>query len=52
MNDQRRYLQGCNLFHQCRLLSKLIAIFPKNPVNLEIDMQTIHKKLPSEFPSP
>ena len=38
MNDQRRYPQGGNLFNHGRLLSKAVAIFPKNPIDLEIDV--------------
>jgi hypothetical protein len=51
MNDQRRDLQGSNLFNHDRPLNEVPAIFPENPIDLEIDMQTIHKKLSSEFPS-
>jgi hypothetical protein len=47
MNDQRRYLQGSNLFHQSWVLSKAVAIFTKNPIDLEIDVEAIDKKLSS-----
>jgi len=47
MNDQRRDLQSGNLFNHGRSLNAVFAIFPKHLVDLEIDVQTIHKKLPS-----
>ncbi|GCE15161.1 hypothetical protein KTT_50200 [Tengunoibacter tsumagoiensis] len=51
VNNQCWYLQGSNLFHHSWLLYKAITICPKNLIDLEIDMEAIHKKLPSEFPS-
>jgi hypothetical protein len=47
MNDERRDLQRGNLFNHGRLLNEVSGIFPENPIDLEIDMQTIHKKLSS-----
>jgi hypothetical protein len=47
MNDQDGYSQRSNLFKSGMLLIEVLAIFPKNLVDLEIDVQTINKKLSS-----
>ncbi len=51
MNNQCWDLQSGKLLNHSRTLDEVIAIFPENLVDLEIDVQTIHKELPRKFPS-
>jgi len=49
MNDQRGYPQGGKLLGQRALLRKVIRIVSKYLIDLEIDVKTIDKQLPSQF---